>query len=173
MMDASRALVERLFNEHGAALEAYLFRRTGNHADACELTQETYLRMLQVKDIESIREPRAYIFTIAAHLADERLRSRGRLRGSHDASDPLLEQDLSHSPDIGDAIDRAEMLEKVRKYLDELPANVRAAYILQVGHGMSYEEIALHLKVTKHTVKKYLQQVVLHCQRRMREDGKE
>ena len=173
MTDDWRKRVTLLFAEYGSKLEGYLFRRTGNGADACELAQETFLRMLEVKDAESIREPKSYMFTIAAHLADERLRSNGRLRGSVDASDPLLEQELSHNPDPGDAIDRAKQLEKVRKYLDELPPNVSAAYILQVGHGMSYEEIALHLKSNKHTVKKYLQQVVLHCQRRLREDGEE
>jgi RNA polymerase sigma factor (sigma-70 family) len=163
MTDPKRALLTRLFNEHGSTLEGYLFRRTGNHADAAELTQETYLRMWQVKDIEQINEPKSYMFTIARHLADHRLSSQSRLRGSLDASDPVLEAELSHHPDFAAEIADQEELDRVRKAFDKLPANVRAAHQLQAGHGMSYEEIARHLGVTTHAVKKYLQQVVPRC----------
>lgn len=181
MKDKKHALLMWLFNEHGSALEGYLYRRTGNHADAAELTQETYLRMWQVKDIEEIREPKSYMFTIAAHLADNRLSSQGRTRGSLDADDPALERELSHHPDFAREIAEQEELDRVRKAFEQLPAKVRAAYQLQVGHGLSYEEIARHLSVTTHAVKKYLGQVVPLCRRKlgldtdedMDEDGKE
>ncbi len=164
MTDPKRALLMWLFNEHGSALEGYLYRRTGNHADAAELTQETYLRMWQVKDIEAIREPKSYLFTIAAHLADNRLSSQSRTPGI-DANDPALEEELSHHPDFAGEIAEQEELDRVRKAFEQLPARIRAAYLLQVGHGKSYEEIALHLGVTIHAVKKYLGQVVPLCRR--------
>lgn len=173
MTDDRQALLTRLFNEHGSALEGYLYRRTGNHADACELAQEAYLRMWQVKDIMEIREPKSYMFTIAAHLADNRLASRSRMRGSLDASDPLLEAELSHQPDLAEEIANEEELVKLRAAFSELPPHVRAAYLLQAGHGQSYQEIARHLGVTTHAVKKYLGQAVRHCQSRLKKDAKE
>lgn len=161
-----RVLVERLYREHGSDLEARLFRITGNHADAIELTQETFARMLQIKDMDAIRDPRAYMFTIGVNLAVERVRQR-RGRTTIDISDPLLEPELPHDACPEEQIDNAESIAEVRAVLAELPARCRAAFYLKHGWGMSYEEIARHLGVSKETVKKDLSRVILHCRRRL------
>jgi RNA polymerase sigma factor (sigma-70 family) len=112
-------------------------------------------------------------------MADHRLTSQSRTRGGLDASDPVVEAELSHHPDFAGEIASQEELDRVRRAFEQLPANVRAAYQLQAGHGLSYEEIALHLGVTTHTVKKYLQQVVSRCREQLGldkdddQDGKE
>jgi len=161
-----RSWVERLFREYGSALEAFLYRRTGNHADAIELAQETWLRMQQIKDLDVIRNPKAYLFRVAANLATEHGVRKGRARGTLDISDPALEAELSHDPSFADQVDDADSIARVREVFAELPAKCRAAYCLQ-GDGLSYEEIARHLGVSTHTVKKYLSQVMLHCRRRL------
>lgn len=163
----TRDWVGRFFREHGGALEAFLYRRTGSHADAIELAQETYVRMLQIKDMDAIRNPKAYMFSVAANLATEYATRQGRARGTLDISDPVLEAELSHDPSFADQIDHAETVARVREALAELPAKCRAAFHLQHGHGMSYEEIAQHLGVSTHMVKKYLSQAILHCRRRL------
>jgi RNA polymerase sigma factor (sigma-70 family) len=163
----ARSWVERLFREHGSALEAFLYRRTGSHADAIELAQETYLRMLQIKDLDAIRNPKAYMFSVAANLATEHGVRQGRTRAALDISDPLLEAELSHDPSFADQIDHADSTARVREVLAELPPKCRAAFYLQHGHGLSYEEIARHLGVSTHMVKKYLSQAILHCRRRL------
>jgi len=167
MAVGTRFWVERLFREHGSALEAFLYRRTGNHADAIELAQEAYLRMLQIKDMDAIRNPKAYMFSVAANLATEHGVRQGRVRGPLDISDPVLEAELSHDPSFADQIDDADSTARVRAALAELPAKCRAAFYLQHGHGLSYEEIARHLGVSTHMVKKYLSQAMLHCRRRL------
>jgi len=167
MAGGARSLVERLFREHGSALEAFLYRRTGSHADAIELAQETYLRMLQIKDMDAIRNPKAYMFRVAANLATEHGVRHGRERSALDSSDPALEAELSHDPSFADQIDHAGDIARVREALAELPAKCRAAYYLQHGYGLSYEEIARHLSVSTHMVKKYLSQAMLHCRRRL------
>jgi len=159
--------VERLFREHGSALEGFLYRRTGNHPDAIDLAHETYLRMLQIKDMDAIRNPKAYMFSVAANLATEHATRQGRARGTLDINDPVLEAELSHDPSFADEIDHADNTARVREALAELPAKCRAAFYLQHGHGMSYEEIAQHLGVSTHMVKKYLSQAILHCRRRL------
>jgi len=161
----TRPWVERLFREHGSVLEAFLYRRTGSHADAIELAQETYVRMLQIKDMDAIRNPKAYMFRVGANLATEHATRQGR--ATLDISDPVLEAELSHDPSFADQIDHADSAARVREALAELPAKCRAAFYLQHGHGMSYLEIAQHLGVSTHMVKKYLSQAILHCRRRL------
>jgi len=162
-----RSCVERLFREHGCNLEAFLYRRTGNHADAIELAQETYVRMLQIKDMEAIRSPKAYMFIVAANLATEHAARQGRDRGTLDISDPVVEAELSHDPNFGDQMDDEEAADRIREALAELPAKCRAAFYLQYAYGMSYEEIAQQLGVTAHSVKKYLSQATAHLRKRL------
>jgi len=42
-----------------------LLARVRNIADVPDITQEVYLRMLRVPNVESIRSPEAYLFTVA------------------------------------------------------------------------------------------------------------
>jgi len=65
MAETKKTLVERLFAEHAGALQAFLYRRVRRHPDAAELAQEVYVRMLRVADMGAIRNPEAYLYTVA------------------------------------------------------------------------------------------------------------
>ena len=60
--DPKPSLVEWLFAEHGGALLAFFGRRIRSKADAPDLAQEVYLRMLRVSDQEAIRSPVLYLY---------------------------------------------------------------------------------------------------------------
>jgi RNA polymerase sigma factor (sigma-70 family) len=167
MPDTPKALVDRLYTEHGSDLRSFLYRRTRSDVDAIDLAQETYLRMLQVADITALRDPRAYMFTVAANLAREFAVSQSRARGAVDVSDPSVEAEMSHDVPIAEQIDKEARLATLRRVFAELPVKCRSAYQLQVAHGLSYAEIAHQLGVSKHMVKKYLSQALEHCQERM------
>ena len=66
MADPRHGFVERLFAEHRRALQGYFRRRIRTKADAPDLTQEVYVRMLRVSDTESIRNPQLYLYTVAS-----------------------------------------------------------------------------------------------------------
>jgi RNA polymerase sigma factor (sigma-70 family) len=167
MPDTSKALVERLYTEHGSALISFLFRRTGSEVDAIDLAQETYMRMLQIADIEHIRDPRAYMFTIGANLAREFAISQSRARNNVDVNDPEVEPVVLDEVPIAEQVDQQAMLVKLREVFAELPVKCRAAWQLKHGHGLTYAEIAERLGVGKDMVKKYLSQALEHCQERM------
>jgi len=62
--------------------------------------------------------------------------------------------------DAGAHIDAPEQLEYV---LRQLPPMYRAVLLLRKRDGMSYAEIAQKLKLSVHTVKKYLARAVVQC----------
>src|SRR5271169_5259279 len=70
MAESRKAFVEKLF-AHRRALQAFFYRRLRTKADAADLVQEVYLRMLRVSDPEAIRNPEAYLFTVAGNLLRE------------------------------------------------------------------------------------------------------
>jgi RNA polymerase sigma factor (sigma-70 family) len=166
MGDSRQALVERLFAEHAGALRAFFYRRIRRQPEAVELAQEVYVRMLRVPDIDVIRNPEAYLYTVASNLAREHALARGPT-ATVDVDDPSVQQQLAELPAPGADIDREQRVARLREVLDQLSPKCRAAVVLQYWHGLSYAEIGERLGVSSNMVKKYLAQALLHCRRRM------
>ena len=167
MATANKTLVERLFADHGGALQGFLARRVRRHPEAAELAQEVYLRMLRVADLDAIRNPEAYLYTVASNLAKEHARQERKDAAALDVDDPQVQEQLAELPSIAGELDNEQRIRRLREVLQQLPAKCQAAVVLQYWHGLSYEEIALRLGVSTHMVKKYLSQALLHCRRRM------
>jgi RNA polymerase sigma factor (sigma-70 family) len=167
MTETKKTLVERLFAEHGGSLRAFLYRRVRRHPDAAELAQEVYVRMLRVPDIGVIRNPEAYLYTVASNLAKEHARHEHTERGALDVDDPLVQEELAELPAFAGQLDTEQRIKMLREVLHQLPPKCHAAVVLQYWHGLSYEEIAQRLEVSTHMVKKYLSQALTHCRRRM------
>jgi RNA polymerase sigma factor (sigma-70 family) len=167
MAETKKTLVERLFAEHGGALQAFLFRRVHKHPDAAELAQEVYVRMLRVPDMESVRNPEAYLYTVASNLAKEHARQQRRDGDVVDVDDPLVQEQLAELPSYAGQLDAQERIKRLREVLHQLSPKCQAAVVMQYWHGLSYDEIGQRLGVSTNMVKKYLSQALVHCRRRM------
>jgi RNA polymerase sigma factor (sigma-70 family) len=167
MAETKKRWVERLFTEHGSSLQAFFYRRVRRHPDAAELAQEVYVRMLRVADMESVRNPEAYLYTVASNLAKEHSRHEQASSAALDVDDPVVQELIAELPSVAGQLDTETRVKRLREVLPELPPKCQAAVILQYWHGLSYEEIALRLGVSTHMVKKYLSQALVHCRRRM------
>lgn len=133
-------------------LVKFLVRRHATPADAQDLAQEVYLRLLRVDRRDLVLHPRAYLLRIAANLLYEwRLKARQALPHEGHEIDRLPSPDNPERSTI--AILRARRL---TAELDQLAEPVRAALILQVRDGLSYEEIATTMNVTPRMIKRYL-----------------
>ena len=167
MAETKKALVERLFAQHGGALRTFLFRRVRRHPEAAELAQEVYVRMLRVPDVEVIRNPEAYLYTVASNLAKEHAVQERHLRTAIDVNEPAIQEQLAELPSFSGSIDAEARKKRLREVLEQLPPKCHAAVVLQYWHGLSYQEIAQRLEISPHMVKKYLSQALVHCRRRM------
>jgi RNA polymerase sigma-70 factor (ECF subfamily) len=171
MAEPKKALVERLFARHRNALQTFFFRRLRTKADAADLAQEVYLRMLRVSDPDTIRNPEAYLFAVAGNLVKENAIADRRQAESADVEASEAQQLLADLPDFDAPLDASRRVERLREVLKQLPPKCRAAVILQYRYELSYEEIAERLEVSTHMVKKYLAQALGHCRRRMARMG--
>jgi len=52
-------------------LQSFFLRRIRGKADAADLAQEVYVRMLRIRDPRAIRDPVAYLYTVANNLVKE------------------------------------------------------------------------------------------------------
>lgn len=167
MTESKKTLVGRLFAEHGGALQSFLYRRVRRHPDAADLAQEVYVRMLRVPDMAAIRNPEAYLYTVASNLAKEHARQELKDGAALDVDDPVLQEQLAELPPFDGQLDTEQRVRRLREVLRQLPAKCQAAVMLQYWNGLSYEEIAQRLGISTHMVKKYLSQALVHCRRRM------
>lgn len=160
-----KALVERLFAQHAAALRAFFYQRVRQRPDAAELAQEVYVRMLRINNVDEIRNPEAYLYTVASNLAKEHRLQERRCANAIDVEDAA--ELLAEWPAVSGQLDTETRTKRLREVLSQLPPKCQAAVVLHYWRGMSYHEIAPQLGISTHMVKKYLSQALAHCRRRM------
>jgi RNA polymerase sigma factor (sigma-70 family) len=167
MAEAKKALIERLFAAHRGALQAFFYRRVRQRADATDLAQEVYVRMLRIRDPDSIRDVQAYLFTVASNLAREHAAREGRRRVTAGVKDTATLEELAEPAAFDAQIDAERQVQKLREVLRDLPPRWHAAIVMQYVHELSQPEIAARLGVSVSMVKKYLGKALGRCRRRM------
>jgi len=165
--DPKNEFVARLFALYDVALRAHLARLVRRPAEAEELAQEVYLRMLRVPDPELIRNPEAYLITVASNLAKERGVKEYPIRAACDIEDPEIQEHIGETPNFSGEIDKEIRIERLREVLPQLSRKCHAVVVLRFWKGLSYQEIATLLEISPDMVKKYLKQALEHCRRRM------
>lgn len=162
--EGRREVISRLFNEHNQSLLRFLVTKLSSEQEARDVAQEAYVRMLNLDTPEVVSHSRAYLFKIAANLAIDRLRSRA-------VENRVFEfdffEDLPRECDPARGLAAAEQVEFLGRCIRELPAKCRQAFLLRRLEGMSSTEISRVLQVPERTVRHYIVEAILYCQRRL------
>ena len=169
--DPKPTLVERLFAEHRGALQAFFWRRIRGKAEAADLAQEVYLRMLRIRDQEAIRDPVLYLYTVANNLVKEHAVLERRRSGGVDIEEVEADQQLGILPNLDGEVDVARRGAQLQTILKQLSPKCQAAVLLRFTHDLSYREVALRLGVSPQMARKYVVQALSHCRRRMARVG--
>ncbi len=78
------------FREHESALVRFIASRVGCRATAQDIVQEVFLRIVPAP-AEPVRDPRAFLFRVAANLAsNHRAVARRRLELTEEVKGPAL-----------------------------------------------------------------------------------
>jgi RNA polymerase sigma factor (sigma-70 family) len=165
--DPKPSLVERLFAEHRTALQSFFRRRIRSQADASDLAQEVYVRMLRIRDQEAIRNPVPYLYTVASNLVKEHAVLEHRQGACIDIDEAPAHAQLETLPTFDVELDATQRATRLAVVLKQLPAKCRAAVVLRFTHDLSYREIGEQLGVSPQMARKYVVQGLSHCRRRM------
>ena len=104
--------------------------------------------------------PRAYLGAIARGLVADFFRHKDIERAYLDALAALPE---AHAPSPETRAIVLEALVAIDNMLDGLKPAVRQAFLLSQLDGLTYEQIAQQLGVTKRTVSNYMCTAIEHC----------
>lgn len=157
--------VEHLFERYRRPLLRYVSGLLGWRADAEDVLQEAYTRLLGVQALD--RTParaRAYLFKIATNLVRDRFRRPEPTTSEAALADAAA--DRSESPD--GIVDFEQGLDAVRRALLELKPRCREVFLLRTAEGLGYDEIAARLRTSKRTVEREMKHALDVCQERLK-----
>ncbi len=121
------------------------------------------MRLLRVKDAHLIEDPVAYLFRIARNLVGEMYTKLPP------KADSLVDVELAdRRADVEALADNKQQLDRLEEVISHLNPKCRAALILQRRDGMTVDEIAAELGISRGMVKKYLAQGLARCRARLR-----
>jgi RNA polymerase sigma-70 factor, ECF subfamily len=145
--------LDAMYREHHTMVFRTAYRVTGNAADAEDVLQTVFLRMVRREDsADVIEHPENYLRRSAVHAALDLVRARRS--GANVDLDRLPATGGSH-PDEGD------LRELLRQALSELPERSAEIFTLRFFEGLTNPEIAKALGISSITVA-----VTLHRTRR-------
>ena len=141
----------RLFQRYAAPLLRFTGRILGDPAEAEEITQDVFLKLMVRADQYDGRAPVAsWLFAIATNACRDRLRRSVRrpsvaLEAVTEVKEPGIPAD--------ERLARRQRREAVRRALSDLSLEQREALVLARYHGMPYAEIAKVLDISEGAVK--------------------
>lgn len=152
--------VDVLYADHHGWLQAWLGRKLGNACDAADLAHDTFVRVLRKSADEPIREPRAYLVTIAGGLVNSHWRRQALERAWRES---LATLPVGQAPSPEESKLVLEALEAVARVIDGLPRQVRECLLLSQLEGLTYPQIAQRLGLTVNVVQKAMTRALAHC----------
>lgn len=152
--------VEGLYLVHRRWLTEWLRSRLGCPDNAADLAQDTFMRLLSAREIAPIREPRAFLTTVAKRVLFNHYRRQDLERAYLEALSQMPEP-LAPSEEHRAII--LQTLLELDALLDGLPVLVKRAFLLAQVDGLGYQDIADELGISLATVKRYLHKAAMRC----------
>ena len=147
--------VSEAFRAHAQHLLRSLLSRLRSEQDARDAVQEVFLRLTRVADRELVADPVKYLFGIARHVVSEIIERRRRelVEFNSELTDHHVEHPTGHPTDK--VADRIEMQQVLAQALKRLRPIHRQILVLIKTEGLTHDEVAVKLGLSRHTVKKY------------------
>jgi RNA polymerase sigma factor (sigma-70 family) len=172
MNDILPPMVE-LFRDRRTVFLRVLTRRLGNIDEAEEILQEAFINFARAAKTQTISNPDGYLMQIALNLAVDRIRqdasrrrreeswfethSAGRLGGDYIAAIPRQDQALAAKQNMA----------RLARCLEELSPRVRTAFIFHKIKGLTHNETAQEMGLSKSTVEKHIMKAMKHVMENM------
>ncbi|MBV6447918.1 MAG: hypothetical protein FCKEOINB_01555 [Nitrosomonas sp.] len=158
-------LIDSLYREHHDWLRAWLKKKVACSHHAADLSHDTFIRLMPLPEIPSLREPRAYLLVTASRLMinlnrrhkveEETLLSMSALIADQSC------RDVTHVAAIRQLLERTLLM-----LIEELDERSRQAFMMARVDGMTYAEIAQVIHVSESRVKQYLVKALAYCHQR-------
>ena len=160
-----------LVNEYSGTLYRVAFSISRNTAEAEDMVQETFLRVLRHRDrLPEIRDARVWLIRITWNLVLDRKR-RQKTRPENEDISELARVLPAKEMRADQAVIGAQRHARVLALIDELPAKERQALLLSALEELSNAEIASVLGITESSVRSRLFRARRDLAEKLRQEG--
>ena len=153
-------LVGTLYRDHRSWLLAWLRRNVACPHRAEDLSQDTFIRLMNRGQFPEPREPRAFLVSVAKGLLFDHFR-RAALEQAYLNELMLIPEDEQPSLEAQQLI--LEDLKAIDQLLGKLSSKARAAFLFSRLDGLTHGEIAEKVGVSVPRVRQYLAQGMRQC----------
>lgn len=160
--DSHIECMRQLFEKHNRELVGFLAAKLHSEAEARDVAQEAYVRLLQLHRPDTVSFLRAYLFRVATNIAMDHLRHRAVRERCEPQECLLFEQLLARPGPERVAMGQQEMA-VVKAALKQLPHKCRRAFVLHMFAERPLAAIAKDLQVTERMVRYYIARGLAHC----------
>ncbi len=158
---ASPPSVELLYTDHHEWLHGWLRRRLGNAADAADLAQDAFLRLISTpRRFDNRPQARVYLRSMASGLCIDLWRRR-EIEQAWLAA--LAAQPEAQAPSAEHQVIVLRALQEIDAMLRRLPEKTARAFVMALGCEMTDKEVAAELGVSARMVRKHVAKAMLHC----------
>jgi RNA polymerase sigma-70 factor (ECF subfamily) len=166
--DLSRAYLARRED-----LIRYFAARLRSREAAEDLIQDLFVRVCSLEIGAPIDNPSAYLFRLAHNMMLDRLRSRQRSGARDEAwrrtqSAEFAGQDIVDAASPEQAAEASERLRRTLLAIQSLPPRTRRAFEMHRLEGLSQEQTAQALGVSRKTVEKQVSAALKHLLAKLR-----
>jgi RNA polymerase sigma factor (sigma-70 family) len=145
-------LFARAFREHYPDLLSFVRRHVSNDAEAADIAQEAYLRVLRYRDEKDLTSLRMLVFKIAINVIGMRIRAA---RHQRLAAHIPLDEDLAliaSTPSQDREVEATQQMHRLMAAIDKLPRKSRQALILRRFQGLSVAQTAQRMNISRNAV---------------------
>jgi RNA polymerase sigma factor (sigma-70 family) len=129
------------------SLHRFIGRRVDARVDIEDLAQETYLRLLRARDLGEVRDPKAYLLTVASNVVSE---------WRHHQPPATLFEPVQESCAPVLEVDAVISQGELDQVLADFPPLTRAVVLLRVRDNLPCKDIARTLQLTDRQVRRHL-----------------
>lgn len=143
--------IEHLYNSIAPKLTSYLVANGTSYASACDIVQETFVRIWKRRDelVDDESQISGLAYTIARNIRTDMFR-----KASHETlQDEIKDEDAGTVGPADSPVDQDYMRRRVLEALAQLPPLLREAYTLFQIQELSIREIAVRTNASESSVK--------------------
>lgn len=150
-----RVAFYNIYERYCKRLYGFVLRYIKIEADAEGIVQEVFIKIWESRDkLDPYASFESFLFTITYNTTISLLRKRANEKKYLEYLKSI--QQIQNAPDLIEELHFKELNEYVEKLLNDLTPRQKEIFQLSREEGLSHDEIADRLDISKNTVKKHL-----------------